>query len=100
MLYDTRKDASDMLYRLQRHALPIKAHFRASLVQIGKLPARYHPNRYISRDAIRYSEGCVRHVVSTAETRITNQGAFSGLSRSCLRSSRACRSEERRVGKE
>src|ERR1035438_7015240 len=39
MLYDTRKDASDMLYRLQRHALPIKAHFRASLVLAYAVPA-------------------------------------------------------------
>jgi hypothetical protein len=43
-----------------------------------------------TQDAIRYSEGCVQHAVSTAEARITNQGAFSGLPRSCLRSSRAC----------
>jgi Uncharacterized conserved protein (COG2071) len=32
MRYDTRNEASDMFYRLQRHPLTIKAHFRASLV--------------------------------------------------------------------
>ena len=39
MLYDTQEGAPDMLYRLQRHALPIKAHFRASLVLTYAVPA-------------------------------------------------------------
>jgi hypothetical protein len=39
MRYDTRNGAFDMLYRLQRHALPIKAHFRASLVLAYAVPA-------------------------------------------------------------
>jgi Uncharacterized conserved protein (COG2071) len=39
MLYDTQKGAPDMLYRLQRHALPIKAHFRTSLVLAYAVPA-------------------------------------------------------------
>jgi hypothetical protein len=39
MLYDTRKGASNMLYRLRRHALPIKAHFRTSLVLAYAVPA-------------------------------------------------------------
>ena len=33
--------------------------------------------------------GCTRYVVSTPEARVANQGAFSNLSCSCLRSSRA-----------
>ena len=39
MLYDCRKGAFEMLYRLQRHALPIKAHFRTSLVLAYAVPA-------------------------------------------------------------
>jgi hypothetical protein len=39
MLYDTQEGAPDMLYRLQRHALPIKAHFRTSLVLAYAVPA-------------------------------------------------------------
>ena len=39
MLCDTQEGAPDMLYRLQRHALPIKAHFRTSLVLVYAVPA-------------------------------------------------------------
>jgi len=39
MLYDTQEGAPDMWYRLQRHALPIKAHFRTSLVLAYAVPA-------------------------------------------------------------
>jgi hypothetical protein len=34
-----RRVRPDMLYRLQRHALPIKAHFRTSLVLAYEIPA-------------------------------------------------------------
>ncbi|HEX9202294.1 MAG TPA: DUF2071 domain-containing protein [Acidobacteriaceae bacterium] len=37
--YDIRKGAPDMVYRLQRHALPIKAYLRASLVLAYAVPA-------------------------------------------------------------
>ena len=38
MRYDTRNGAPGMLYRLKRHALPIKAHLRASLVLAYAVP--------------------------------------------------------------
>lgn len=39
MRYDTRQGALDVLYRLQRHAFPIKAQLRASLVLAYAVPA-------------------------------------------------------------
>jgi hypothetical protein len=39
MLYDSHEAASRMFYRLKRHAIPVKAHFRASLVLAYAVPA-------------------------------------------------------------